>query len=49
MSELRIMKADEGKVFAYRDEHFNEIILGAELYLGCNDDGSRYYQIDMSD
>lgn len=38
--------ATEGKVFAYKDENNNEVILGNELYLGKNDDGSRYYEID---
>ena len=46
MAELRIKTASEGKVFAYKDENNNEIVLGNELYLGINDDGSRYYEID---
>lgn len=40
------MKASEGKVFAYKDEEGNEVVLGSELYLGVNDDGSQYYEID---
>lgn len=43
---LRTMTASEGKVFAYKDENGEEIILGQTLYLGINDDGSRYYEID---
>lgn len=43
---MRILTAEVGKVFAYRDELGNEIILGDTLYLGKNDDGKRYYQID---
>ena len=43
---LRTMTASEGKVFAYKDENGEEIILGSVLYLGINDDGSRYYEID---
>jgi len=43
---MKVMKASEGKVFAYKDEEGNEVILGAELYLGINDDGSRYYEVD---
>ena len=43
---LRKMTASEGKVFAYKDEKGEEIILGQTLYLGVNDDGSRYYEVD---
>ena len=43
---MRILTAEQGKVFAYRDELGNEIILGDTLYLGKNDDGKRYYQIN---
>lgn len=43
---LRTMTASEGKVFAYKDEKGEEIILGQTLYLGVNDDGSRYYEVD---
>lgn len=43
---LRTMTASEGKVFAYKDEKGEEIILGQTLYLGINDDGSRYYEVD---
>ena len=42
---LRTKIASKGKVFAYRDEKGEEIILGNILYLGINDDGSRYYEI----
>lgn len=43
---LRTKTASEGKVFAYKDENGEEIVLGSTLYLGKNDDGSRYYEID---
>lgn len=43
---LRTKIASEGKVFAYKDENGEEIVLGSILYLGVNDDGSRYYEID---
>lgn len=43
---VKIKQASEGKVFAYKDEKGEEIILGATLYLGINDDGSRYYEVD---
>lgn len=43
---MEVLKATEGKVFAYKDKEGNEIVLGAVLYLGVNDDGSRYYEVD---
>lgn len=43
---MNTLKANEGKVFAYKDEDGNEIILGEELFLGVDDDGSRYYEVD---
>ncbi len=43
---MNTLKANEGKVFAYKDENGNEVILGEELFLGVEDDGSRYYEID---
>lgn len=43
---LRTKEASEGKVFAYKDQNGEEIILGSTLYLGINDDGSRYYEVD---
>lgn len=43
---LNMKQASEGKVFAYKDNEGKEIILGSILYLGVNDDGSRYYEID---
>lgn len=46
---METMKANEGKVFAYLDEDGNEVILGEELYLGVEDDGSRYYEVDKPD
>ena len=44
---MKILIADEGKVWAYRDADGNEVTLGSEIYLGKNDDGSRYYQIEV--
>ena len=43
---MNILQASEGKVFAYKDEKGEEIVLGNILYLGINDDGKRYYEID---
>lgn len=43
---LRIKQASEGKVFAYKDSNGEEIKLGTVLYLGVNDDGSRYYEVE---
>lgn len=43
---MNILEAKPGKVFAYKDEEGEEIVLGSILYLGINDDGKRYYQID---
>lgn len=43
---LRTKVASEGKVFAYKNENGEEIVLGSILYLGKNDDGSRYYEVD---
>ena len=43
---LNIKQAKEGKVFAYKNENNEEVLLGNILYLGCNDDGSRYYEVD---
>ena len=42
---MKIIKAQEGKVFAYK-EGTQEIILGNILYLGINDDGLKYYEVD---
>lgn len=42
---MRTLIADENKVWAYK-ENGEEIILSDTLYLGKNDDGSRYYQVD---
>ena len=46
MAELRKKIASEGKIFAYINEQGEEIRLGKVLYLGINDDGSRYYEVD---
>ena len=43
---MEVLKAKEGKVFAYKDENGEEVILGTEIYLGKEDDGLRYYEID---
>ena len=42
---LKIKKASEGKVWAYKNDKGEEITLGTTLYLGKDDDGSRYYEI----
>ena len=42
---LKIKKASEGKVWAYKNDKGEEITLGKTLYLGIDDDGSRYYEI----
>lgn len=36
--------AKPGYIWAYK-ENDEEILLGNELYLGINDDGSRYYEV----
>lgn len=46
---MKILTAEQGKIFAYIDEKGNEVILGETLYLGKNDDGKRYYQIEKSE
>lgn len=43
---MKVLTAKEGKVFAYKDDKGEEIILGTEIYLGKEDDGARYYEID---
>ena len=42
---MRILTAQEGKTFAFKNEKDEEVILGSVLYLGKNDDGSRYYEV----
>lgn len=42
---MKIKQASEGKVWAYM-ENGQEIVLGSTLYLGKNDDGLRYYEVD---
>ena len=42
---LKIKKASEGKVWAYKNDKGEEITLGRTLYLGVDDDSSRYYEI----
>lgn len=46
---MKIISATKGKVFAYKNEKGEEIVLGETLYLGLNDDGSRYYEIDKKE
>lgn len=43
---MKTLIADENKVWAYRDEKGEEIVLGEVIYLGKNDNGERYYQIE---
>ena len=43
---MKTLRASEGKVFAYKNENGEEIVLSEEIYLGKNDDGSRYYEIE---
>ena len=42
---MKTLIAGQGKVWAYR-ENGEEIILGNIIYLGKNDNGERYYQVD---
>ena len=42
---MKTLIAEQGKVWAYK-ENGEEIILGNILYLGKNDNGERYYQVD---
>lgn len=42
---MKTLIAEQGKVWAYK-ENGEEIILGSVLYLGKNDNGYRYYEID---
>lgn len=42
---LRIKRASEGNVWAYKDEKDKELVLGSILYLGKDDNGERYYEI----
>lgn len=43
---MKILVAQEGKIFAYKDND-QEIILGNILYLGIDDNGLRYYEVDI--
>lgn len=43
---MKIKTAIIGKHFTYKDENDNIIELGSTLYLGCNDDGSRYFEVE---
>ena len=42
---MKTLIAEQGKVWAYK-ENGEEIILGSVLYLGKNDNGERYYQVE---
>lgn len=41
---MRIKQAKTGYIWAYKEEE-KEVLLGDIIYLGINDDGSRYYEI----
>lgn len=43
---MKVLRADEGKVWAYI-ENSKEIVLGEVIYLGKNDNGERYYQVEI--
>ena len=43
---MNIKIASLGKTWAYKDENAVEVVLGNTIYLGKNDDGSRYYEVD---
>lgn len=42
---LRKLIANEGYIWAFKDENGNEILLSNLLYLGKEDDGTKYYQV----
>ena len=42
---MKTLIAEQGKVWAYK-ENGEEIILVSVLYLGKNDNGERYYQVE---
>lgn len=43
---LKTKTASLEKHFAYKDDKGNVIELGSTLYLGINDDGSRYFEVE---
>ena len=43
---IRILRATEGRTFAYKNEQNEIIYLGPVVYLGVNDDGSRYFETE---
>lgn len=43
---MNIKIASLGKTWAYKDENNIEIVIGNIIYLGKNDDGARYYEVD---
>lgn len=42
---VREMKAKEGFVWAYKNGE-DEVLMGNTLYLGINDTGERYYEVE---
>lgn len=42
----KIIKASTGKIFAFKNDKNTITYLGSTLYLGVNDDGSRYFETD---
>lgn len=44
--EVRTMRAKEGFIFAYKDSNGEEIRMSNTLYLGVNDNGERYYEVE---
>lgn len=43
---MKTKTASTGKHFAYKDDKNNIVELGSTLYLGINDDGSRYFEVE---
>ena len=43
---LNKIEAHEGKVWAYKEKDGREIVMGRVIYLGSNDNGIGYYEID---
>ena len=43
--ELRKLIANEGYIWAFKDDNGNEVLLSNLLYLGKEDDGTKYYQV----
>lgn len=47
--ERRTLTAKEGKIFAFTGDNGEIVKLGSTLYLGINDDGSRYFEVDSEE